>query len=160
MNFIAINARLGDGMLHFFGKNAGLSMQSKNLDWITVKRDICLKEGLNPQHIVMKKSGYTEKLSIYTFATLVHEKITEVYHAKMTDILNNLTKKDLCFWYLDDGSYHKNRYTMHLYCNQLNESETEILISRIKYLYGIKPAKRYDRKKDKRSFIYLYFPRT
>ena len=86
MNHIAINARLGDGMLHCRFKNAYLSMQSKNLDWLTVKRDICLKDGLNPQHIVMKKSGYTGELSIYTFMTLVHEKITEVYKAKMPDI--------------------------------------------------------------------------
>ena len=159
MNHIAINARLGDGMLHCRFKNAYLSMQSKNLDWLTVKRDICLKDGLNPQHIVMKKSGYTGELSIYTFMTLVHEKITEVYKAEMPDILSNLTKEDLCFWYLDDGSYHKNRYTMHLYCNQLNEDESEVLISRIHQLYEIYPTKRYDRKKDGRSFIYLYFPR-
>ena len=159
MNHIAINARLGDGMVHFRGKNACFSMQSKNLDWLTVKRDICLKEGFNPQHIVIKKSGYTGELSIYTFTTLVNEKITEVYKAEMPDILSNLTKEDLCFWYLDDGSYQKNRYIMHLYCNQLNEDESEVLISRIYQLYGIYPTKRYDRKKDDRSFIYLYFPR-
>jgi len=29
MNHIAINARLGDGMIHFRGKNASFSMQSK-----------------------------------------------------------------------------------------------------------------------------------
>lgn len=125
-----------------------------------MKRDICLKDGFNPQHIKISKSGYTGKSNIYSFTTLVNEKITEVYKSEMSKIISIIDKKDLVFWYLDDGSYHKHRHTMHLYCNQLSEEEADLLISRIHEIYGIYPTKRYDRKKDGRRFIYLYFPRT
>jgi len=71
-----------------------------------------------------------------------------------------LTKTDLIMWYLDDGSYHIKRHTMHLYCNTLTDTQVNILIERTASLYSIAPRKRTDRKRDGRSFPYLYFPRT
>jgi hypothetical protein len=60
---------------------------------------------------------------------------------------------------MDDGSWHKTRNTMHLYSNMLNDAETDELITHIGDIYGIAPRARKDRKKDGRSFNYLYFPR-
>lgn len=159
MNFIAKNARLGDGILLFRGKNACLSMQSINLDWLTVKRDICLLDGFQPGHITLKKSGYTGRSNIYSFDTKVHPAITTVYNVPFSDILTTLTVQDLIFWYLDDGSYHVRRHTMHLYCNSLDNAQAETLIDRISALYGIAPTLRLDKKPSGRAFPYLYFPR-
>ena len=160
MEPIAINARLGDGLLHFRGKNACLSMQSTMLDWLTVKRDMCLLKGFDPSHITMQTSGFTGRRDIYTFSTKVAPEITEVYNTPLEDILTGLTKTDLIMWYLDDGSYHIRRHTMHLYCNLLTEVQVNILIKRIVALYGITPRRREDRKKDGHSYPYLYFPRA
>jgi hypothetical protein len=41
----------------------------------------------------------------------------------------------------------------------LNDDETNLLIDKIDQLFGVKPAMRKDRKRDGRSFNYLYFPR-
>jgi len=87
MESIAINALLGDGMLLNCGKNAYISMQSTLLDWITVKRDMCLLKGFDPSHIVLKASGFTGRRDIYTFSTKVAPEITEVYDALLEDIL-------------------------------------------------------------------------
>jgi len=160
MECIAINARLGDGLLHYRGKNASLSMQSTLLDWLTVKRDICLLKGFDPSHITMQTSGFTGRRDIYAFSTKVAPAITEVYKTPLEDILAGLTKTDLIMWYLDDGSYHINRHTMHLYCNALTDEQVNILSARIVTLYGITPRRREDRKKDGRSYPYLYFPRA
>jgi hypothetical protein len=160
MNQIAINARLGDGLLLFRGKNAALDMQSVFLDWITVKRDICLINGFDPSHIMIRKSGYTGKNNIYAFSTKVSPEITEVYNTELETIISGLSKTDLIMWYLDDGSYHIHRHTMHLYCNDLTDEQVNLLINRIRELYGIAPKRRNDKKADGRCFPYLYFPRV
>jgi hypothetical protein len=156
---IAINARLGDGILLPRGKNVALEMQSVLLDWITVKRDMCLLKGFSPSHITMRTSGFTGRRDIYSFSTKVAPEITEVYNLPLEDILANLTKENLVMWYLDDGSYHVRRHTMHLYCNMLTDEQVNLLIAQFSALYGIAPRRREDRKKDGRRFPYLYFPR-
>ena len=156
---IAKNARLGDGTIVKQCKNASLQFISTNLPLLYVKKYLCILEGIKPGRTKTQKSGYGGTKTIYRFNSMVHEKITEVYEASMYDILRSLDKEDLFLWYLDDGSWHKNNHTMHLYSNMLNDEETDILIGRIEELYGIAPRKRKDRKKDGREFNYLYFPR-
>jgi hypothetical protein len=160
MEIIAINARLGDGILLSRGKNVALEMQSKLLDWITVKRDMCLLKGFSPSHIKMCTSGFTGRQDVYSFSTRVAPEITEVYNSSLESILTQLSKLDLIMWYLDDGSYHIKRHTMHLYCNMLTDAQIDLLLKRIESLYGIVPRKRQDKKKDGRNFPYLYFPRA
>jgi len=75
------------------------------------------------------------------------------------DAIDLLTKKDLILWYLDDGSYHINKKTMHLYSNMFNKEESIKLIDKITNLFNIDPRLRIDRKKDGREFYYLYFRR-
>jgi hypothetical protein len=99
------------------------------------------------------------KKTIYKFATRVHERLTEVSNASIEEVIEDLDRFDLALWFMDDGSWHKNKYIMHLYSNMLNDSQTDLLIAKVESLYGIAPRKRIDRKKDGREFFYLYFGR-
>jgi hypothetical protein len=156
---IAKNARLGDGSIVKRAKNANLMFVSTDLPLLYFKKYLCNLEGIKTGRVKTQKSGYGGKKTIYKFSSLVDEKITKVYDAPMYEILQSLDKEDLFLWYMDDGRWHKNRHTMHLYSNMLNDEETEVLIGRIEELYGIAPRKRKDRKKDGREFNYIYFPR-
>lgn len=157
---IAKNAKLGDGCIAKSCKNANLMFMSTDIKLLHLKRSMCLDEGLVIGDMGTQKSGYGGKKTIYKFGSRVNERITDVYNASITDLIQTLDKEDLFLWYMDDGSWHKTRNTMHLYSNMLDDEETEILIESIGSLYGILPRKRKDRKKDGRSFNYLYFPRT
>lgn len=156
---IAKNARLGDGCIVQQVKNASLMFISTDLDLLLIKKLMCNKDGYYAGEIGTQKSGYGGTKPIYKFSTRVHEKITTVANASLTDLIKSIDKEDLFLWYMDDGSWHKNRHTMHLYSNMLDDTETEELITRIGEIYGIAPRARKDRKKDGRSFNYLYFPR-
>jgi hypothetical protein len=162
MNVIGVNAKLGDGSLHMPTKestNARIHFNSKNLEWLTYKRDLAIKEGFNVSLIKDAYSGYSDKMNLYKFTVNTDERLTYVYKHSRYEVIESLTKTDLIMWYLDDGSWHKVRHTMHLYCNMLTEDEVEVLINRIEWLYGIRPKNRVDRKKDGRAYPYLYFPR-
>ena len=162
MNIIGVNAKIGDGCLHLptpESTNARIHFNSKNLEWLTYKRDLAIKEGFSVSLIKAAYSGYSDKTNLYKFTVKTDERLTYVYNHSRSEVLESLTKTDLILWYLDDGSWHKVRSTMHLYCNMLNEDEMDVLINRIGGLYGIRPTKRIDRKKDGRAYPYLYFPR-
>lgn len=74
-------------------------------------------------------------------------------------IIDNLDYFGYLMYYLDDGAYHKAHRTMHLYCNSFTDSEVDYLIQKIYELFPIKPCcKRVDKKKDGRSYPYLYVP--
>lgn len=158
---IAKNARLGDGCVakQSTSKNAQLSFISTDLDVLKVKRQMCIEEGFYCRDFRTQTSGYGGTKTIYNFHTRIHENITKIYHAEIKDLINTLDKEDLFLWYMDDGSWHKNSFTMHLYSNMLDDDETNDLIKQIGDIYGILPRARKDRKKDGRSFNYLYFPR-
>lgn len=156
---IAKNARLGDGCVVHRSKNAYIGFMSTDLKLLHLKRDLCDLEGITYKKIGTQKSGYGGKKTIYNFFTPVSELITEVAEASLEDLIADIDKTDLFLWYMDDGSWHISRNTMHLYSNMLNESQTNLLISKIESLYGFSPRIRTDRKKDGRSFYYLYFTR-
>ena len=161
METIIKNAKLGDGSLYIpkSNINAYLSFTSKNLDWIKYKYNKCEEIELILNGLGKQKSGYTGRRDIHKFETRVDERLTKAYYTSMEEVISNLTKEDLVHWFLDDGSYHINKNTMHLYSNMLNEKQTELLIERITNLYNIDPRKRVDRKKDGRKYFYLYFRR-
>lgn len=156
---IAKNAKLGDGSIIKSCRNAHLKFMTTDLNLLKIKRVMCLTEGFTVADIGTQASGYGGTKTIYRFDSHVHERITEVANASLSDLIKSIDKIDLYLWYLDDGSWHKDRHTMHLYSNMLDDEETELLIKQIENLYGIAPRKRTDRKKDGRSFLYLYFPR-
>ncbi|MCM3314855.1 hypothetical protein M3626_20885 [Psychrobacillus sp. MER TA 17] len=153
------NARLGDGGLTCTHKNAHATFYSTELQILGLKREMCLKEGIEISDLKTQLSGYGGTKTIYRFGTRVNEALTDVYDASIDDVINDIDEEDLILWYLDDGSWHKSRNTMHLYCNMFDDRETELLAVRIEEMYGVKPVKRIDRKKDGREFNYLYFPR-
>ena len=156
---IAKNAKLGDGCVDWSTKNASLKFMSTDLSLLLLKREMCHKEGFTTGKLGTQKSGYGGKKTIYRFDSRVHERITDVGKASISSLIKTLDKEDLFLWYMDDGSWHINRHTMHLYSNMLNDAETDELITQIGDIYGIAPRPRKDRKKDGRSFNYLYFPR-
>ena len=156
---IAKNAKLGDGCVVKSHKNAHLKFVSTDSNLLQLKMRMCDKEGITYGKLGTQKSGYGGKKIIYKFDTHVHESITEVADANISDLITSLDKEDLFLWYMDDGSWHKSRNTMHLYSNMLNDEETDQLIDKIGSIYGIAPRPRKDKKKDGRSFNYLYFSR-
>lgn len=161
MNYsrIAKNARLGDGCVIKPSRNAYMSFMTTDLSLILLKRKMCDKEGITYGKLGTQKSGYGGTKTIHKFDSHVNEKITEVAGASISELVETLDKEDLFLWYMDDGSWHKTRNTMHLYSNMLNDDETDELITQIGDIYGIAPRPRKDRKRDGRSFNYLYFPR-
>jgi len=157
---IAKNAKLGDGCIARSCRNANLTFVSTDIELLNLKREMCLNEGLIIGDIGTQKSGYGGKKIIYKFGSRVDERITDVYHASLTDLIKTLDKEDVFLWYMDDGSWHKNQHLHHLYCNMLNDEELEVLIEQIYNLFGVRPKARKDRKQDGREFNYLYFPRN
>ncbi|MFZ7945703.1 hypothetical protein [Neobacillus sp. 19] len=153
------NAKLGDGTLIHTHRNSSALFTSTDIDVLKVKQMMCFMEGITHTDFKTQKSGYGGKKTIYKFATRVHERLTEVSNASIEEVINDLDEFDLALWFLDDGSWHKNKHIMHLYSNMLNENQTDLLINKIESLYGIAPRKRIDRKKDGRQFYYLYFSR-
>lgn len=156
---IATNARLGDGRLGDNSRNANVSFYSTDKLLLEHKERMLLEEGYEGIKWGTQESGYGGTKTIYKLTTTVSEKATVVRELPIEDILRSIDERDLILWYLDDGSWHIKRHTMHLYSNMLNAEQTQILIERIEQLYGIAPRIRTDRKQDGRSFYYLYFPR-
>lgn len=156
---IAVNARLGDGRLGDASKNANISFYSTDKSLLEHKERLLLAEGYGGIKWGTQLSGYGGTKTIYKMSTFVSDKATEVRDLPIEDILRSIDEEGLIMWYLDDGSWHIKRHTMHLYSNMLDANQTQILIERIEQLYGIAPRIRTDRKQDGRSFYYIYFPR-
>lgn len=156
---VAKNAILGDGILRVNKTTAAITYISTDLKLLAHKEMLLHSEGLE---ITVKKtqaSGYGGTKTIHVYATTAGEKVKEASDVGVEALIQDLTKEDIYLWYLDDGSWHKHRHTMHLYSNELDNERSMLLIKRIEELYGIAPALRIDRKKDGRQFYYLYFPR-
>lgn len=161
MNLIGVNAKLGDGHLSVSSEtsNARAIFNGKNVQWVSFKRDLAVFQGFEVSNLKPKYSGYKDSYSLVGFSTKTDERLTYVYKASRKEVIESLLPRDLIMWYIDDGSWHKSRKTMHLYCNSLDPEEVQALVLNIESYYGIKPAIRKDRKKDGREYPYLYFPR-
>lgn len=155
---MAINARLGDGMLGR-GKNANITYMSTDKLLLEHKERLLLAEGYKGIRWGTQPSGYGGTKTIYNMTTFVNERATAVRDADIDVLLTRIEEDDLILWYLDDGSWHKGANTMHFYSNMLTETESNLLMDRIEHLYGVRPKLNIDRKKDGRQFYYLYFPR-
>jgi len=156
---IGKNARLGDGRINPSKYVASVTFYSTDEKLLKHKERLLAEEDLDITVRKTQESGYGGTKTIYVITSKSSEELLEVENAPINELIESLTKEDLYLWYLDDGSWHINRRTMHLYSNELNEEQSELLMDRIEELYGIKPRLRVDRKKDGRSFFYLYFPR-
>lgn len=153
------NARLGDGMITNSKTVASLTYISTDLSLLKHKEKLLEEEGVGITVKKTQESGYGGKKTIHVYTSESSPDFKKTADAEVEEIIKDLTKEDLYLWYLDDGSWHISRNTMHLYSNNLNEEQTELLIKKVDDIYGIKPRKRVDRKRDGREFLYLYFPR-
>lgn len=156
---MAVNAKLGDGTMVRGVHKAAMSFISTDLQLLDYKKKECIKEGFSVSDYKTQKSGYGGTKTIYNFRVKAHENIRDVFDLTIEEVINSLDKEDLFLWYMDDGSWHKNRFFAHLYCNMLDDDQLIILMDKIEDLYGMRPRKRKDRKKDGRSYNYLYFQR-
>jgi len=161
MDLISKNAKLGDGHLSVSSptSNARAAFNGKNVEWVSFKRDLAIELGYKVSRLKEAHSGYHKGSKLVKFSTKVDKRLTSAYKKEKCKVIELLTKEDLVVWYIDDGSWHKNKKTMHLYCNMLTGKELNTLISLIDGYYGVKPTKRLDKKKDGREYPYLYFPR-
>lgn len=156
-----VNAVLGDGRIHV-NKNGSVRLYfySTSKQLIDFKESVLNKEGHEFSVRGTQRSGYGSSTVIYNASTAGIDELSNIHRENISDILKELTELDLFLWYIDDGSWHISRNTMHLYSNSLNYEESKILIKRIEELLGIEPRLRIDKKTDGREFYYLYFPRA
>ncbi|MBO8161075.1 MAG: hypothetical protein H0Z24_05515 [Thermosipho sp. (in: Bacteria)] len=158
---LLISGKLGDGCIYKNNKNQphyNISFVSINLDYLLYKRDI-LKNIVKVSNVRTQKSGYKKHSFSYTFSTYQHYKITEIATMTLKECINSLSKEGLILYYLDDGTYHQKKHFMHIYCNEFNVGEVNLLIDKIYELYPIKKCSfRWDKKKDGRKYPYIYIP--
>lgn len=161
MDYLAVNAKLGDGCLVQQKEGHGVAAQynGKNFQWINFKRETALHREYQCSEMKAAFSGYKNDFSLVQFRINVDPRMTRVYCMPIIDVLSNLRKLDLIMWYIDDGSWHKRAKTMHLYCNALTEYEVKVLQERIYKLYHAEARLKWDKKKDGRRYPYLYFTR-
>lgn len=155
----AKNAILGDGMIRINKDTAAITYISTDLKLLAHKEKLLDLEGIEVTVKKTQASGYGGEKTIYVYSTTANEKVKEASDVGVEALIQDLTKEDIYLWYLDDGSWHINRNTMHLYSNMLDEEQSNSLIVKIGGMYGIEPRIRIDRKNDGRQFYYLYFPR-
>lgn len=167
MNFdLFLNAKLGDGCLSI--------VTHKNNRMCTARFNGTVESWQLCKLKLAKQSGYAAKSNLlqreqakgaYGTKPIHHFSFTEkeqvLYYTGLTikECINKLSIYDLVAWYLDDGSYHVSRETMHLYSNSLSKEENLYLIEHIFTLLSERPRLRVDRKKDGREYYYLYFGR-
>lgn len=155
-----LSSRLGDGC---FIKNGEYCFQfvCKFEDYLDYKLSCLKKIGIpfreDPKSITL--SGYKEGSYSHNFISRNSTKLTEVACLTKKSVIQHLDKEGLIMYFLEDGSYHQRKHFMHLYCNSFTDEEVDALIEKLYEIYPIKRAvKRADRKKDGRSFPYLYIP--
>ena len=161
VNPIILSGKLGDGCIFKNNeeqKEHNISFVSKNLDYLTYKRDE-LSKIVKVSNLRKQKSGYKEGAFSFTFSTHMSKQVTDVANLSVIECIEALTKESFSMFYLDDGTYHQKKHFMHLYCNEFTEIEVEHLISKIYSLYPYKISSiRWDRKKDGRKYPYIYIP--
>lgn len=159
---LLLSLRLGDGAYvtqrKGYPKTYYIKTNSISHDYLAYKRKIFERNNIVTKDIVCQ-SGYNKLSDIKGFTTLTIAEATLVGNMSIDDIIEDLTIEGLVYYYLDDGSLHKRKHFMNLYCNSFTIDETNHLIDKLHELF---PQKRctlcYDRKKDGRVFPYVYVP--
>ena len=128
-------------------------------DYIDHKKLVCDKYCLSTVYELNKYSGYIPNKQLYAFRTKVHNETTIVGNMTTEEVLQQLDKLGLIYYYLDDGSLHKHKHFMHLYCNNFTSNQAEMLADIIEKFYPQKRCTvRYEHKKDGRVFAVIYIP--
>ena len=155
------SAKLGDGCFYRRKEHHTclFPFTSYNKEYIDFMHKEFGKLGYFPQSVKKIHSGFKEGSEGYYFHTRVHEDFNYVKNLSVKETISMLDKNGLIFYYLDDGSYHKNRHFGHIYCNTFTVDEVNCLIDKIYELYPIKKCTiRWDKKRDGRKYPYIYIP--
>lgn len=161
---LIITARIGDGHLHVTGNSVKAwarysSIDKQYMEW--KKRILDMKYDCGNVLLKDNSAGFNKKGIIYTIATKVDKKIYKYCIMPRTEIIDSLDYFGFMVYYFDDGSWHKGRKIMNLYCNSFNEEEIEHLRNKIFELFGEKLCSvLWDKKKDGRKYPYLYIPKA
>lgn len=157
---VLISGCIGDGHLIHDSKDFRMSFSSTKLDYINYKRNTLIQRGYYTSNLWIKHgSGFNQSNVTYEFAIGSSRGITELARKSKSDIIKMLDKESLILYFLDDGSFRKSKSQVHLYCNSFSVDEVNELIDQIYNLYPIKRCTtRVDRKRDGRSYPYLYMP--
>lgn len=158
-----LGLKLGDGCYTFQNKigdkNYHFKTNSKNKDYIDYKKSVMDKNNIHTREYT-SYSGYKEDSMLYAFRTHNDERISIVGRMSVAEAIDNLDKLGVIMLFLDDGSLHKNKNVIHLYCNSFSEEDSKKLAQKIYNLFGGKEPKVYfDKKKDGRIYPYLYIPK-
>ena len=159
---LLLSLKLGDGCFitqrKTLSKTYYLKVNSINSDYLGYKESVLNKYGIATKPIKCQ-SGYNKESNIKGFTTLTVSEVSEIGNMSISNIIKDLDILGLTYYYLDDGSLHKHKHFMHLYCNSFSIDESKELVDKI---YEIFPQKKcslhFDRKKDGRVFPYIYIP--
>lgn len=158
---LLLSGKLGDGGIVTQVKNAYITFNTINRDYLEYKYEVLARGGFNMSKITYGTSGYNKEVKIPRISTGVDLRISAVRDLSVTQAIGQLDKIGFVQLYLDDGSYKLKKRCAHLYINSFSEEEVVAMVDKIEELYGEKRCSIYqDRKKDGRSFPYLYIPVT
>lgn len=157
---ILLSGKLGDGGIVTQVKNSYIVFNTINEDYLIYKQNRLKEAGFEVSTIKRYgKSGYKKDKVIPSVSTKVDARITDVKDLSVSEAIGYLDKTGFIQLYLDDGSYKANKKVAHLYINSFSEEEVVAMVDKIEELYGHKRCSIYrDKKKDGRSFPYLYIP--
>jgi hypothetical protein len=161
---LLLSLKLGDGCYITQNvtenKRYRVSTNSIKRDYVEYKRSILESFGLKTKDIKCF-SGYNKNSNMYGITTHVTVETTLVGNMSLKSAIEDLDSYGIILLYLDDGSLHKTKHYMHIYCNSFSIEETNLLIDKIFSFYPQKRcALRFDRKKDGRCFPYVYVPKS
>ena len=159
---LLLSLKIGDGC--YITQRSGLEKtyrvqtNSAKEDYIRHKEMVFNKYGLSTKRITCM-SGYKSTSNIVGFTSRVTEETTVVGNMSKNDVIRELDIHGLIYYYLDDGSLHRKKHCMNIYCCAFSDDEAKELI---KKLFDLFPQKMcsllHDNKQDGRVFPYIYVP--
>lgn len=154
---LLVNARTGDGCITKWKSctYASLSFSGTNESWLRHKYS--LAQSPRSFRVGQQNQMAWGRKTIYSFSTKPSQEYTEFEALPLGDVINSMKLEDLVALHLDDGSLHKRKKFIHLYCNSFSTEETELLAVKVsELLYSRLPTVRFDRKKSGKCYPLLY----
>jgi len=158
---VILASLLGDGCAYHRKpcKEKSLVLSSKNRKYLLYK---CLDLGKNlfserGFKAMDNSAGFKKGSKIYSKESFSHPEITKLAQQDPTKWVESLDECGLALWFFDDGSLHQKKKFYHLYTNAFTKEQVESFIDILKRKFGVEGRLRFDRKKDGRSFPYIYF---
>lgn len=159
---LLLSLRIGDGCFvnqrKTLSKTYHVQTSSINKDYLMQKEKV-----FNAYKIKTRAmrcvSGYKEDSDICGFVTATTPEITYVGNMDKLSVIDQLDILGLIYYYLDDGSLHKTKHYMNIYCNSFCDEEVSHLVNKLYELFPIKRCSILtDRKKDGKAYPYIYVP--